>query len=221
MRTLTIVTGYNRPGTNPKTGQPWQDATGAFLPEARAFRALHSDAVQIDGHLTSRGGWLEFANPATPAYRRGIAESTIRYTPALDVLAVFGHGTASSLIATGHAMYTAIDLADAISNATGGTGTVILYACSTAAGKRGFADRLADQLPRMNIWGHTSAGHATWNPNVEIAGGVGTPIARPGDPLWKRWAERMHDDQKFRLSFWLPGHGLPRTEALAAVRCAI
>jgi hypothetical protein len=81
------VTGYDRPGINPKTGRPWVDATGAFLPEAAAFRKLHSDTVREDGHDLPTAGWLEFVAPLTPARRRGLTESAIRAAVGLDVLA--------------------------------------------------------------------------------------------------------------------------------------
>lgn len=221
MRSLIIVTGYNRSGINTKTGRPWVDATGAFLPEAHAFRRLHGETELVDGHNIPWAGWLEFVAPLTPARRRGLAETSIRTTPALDVLAIFGHGTASNLLVTGHGPAQVLGLAEAIH--ASGAKTVVLYACSTADGRAGFADELAAALPGVNVWGHTSAGHTSWNPNTELAGGprAGDPIARPGDPLWKRWRDRMATDQAFRLSFWLPAHGLDRTAALEAVRAAI
>jgi hypothetical protein len=213
MRSLIIVTGYNRPGKH--------DATGAFLPEAQAFRRLHGEPELVDGHNIPRAGWLEFVAQLTHARRRGLAESSIRTTLGLDVLAVFGHGTSSSLLVTGHGHAQVLELAMAIH--ASGAKTVVLYACSTASGRAGFADELADALPGVNVWGHTSAGHTSWNPNTELAGGPrsGDPIARPGDPLWRRWRDRMASDQAFRLSFWLPAHGLDRTAALEAVRATI
>lgn len=222
MRSLIIVTGYNRSGINPRTGRPWVDATGAFLPEAQAFRRLHGEAELVDGHNIHRAGWLEYVAPLTPARRRGLAETYIRTTPGLDVIAVFGHGTSSNLLVTGHGgTGQVLELASAIH--ASGARTVVLYACSTAAGRVGFADELAYALPGVNVWGHTSAGHTSWNPNTELAGGprAGDPIARPGDPLWRRWRDRMATDQAFRLSFWLPAHGLDRTAALEAVRASV
>jgi hypothetical protein len=221
MKASIIVTGYNRSGINPKTGRPWVDATGAFLPEAAAFRKLHSDTVRADGHDLPTAGWLEFVAPLTPARRRGLTESAIRSTSGLDVVAVFGHGISTRLLATGHGLAEVLDLAAAIH--ASGARTVVLYACSTAAGRVGFADELAAALPGVNVWGHTSAGHTSWNPNTELAGGPrsGDPVARPGEPLWKRWRERMANERDFRLSFWLPAHGLDRTAALEAVRASV
>jgi hypothetical protein len=197
------------------------DATGAFLPEAEAFRRLHGEPTVVDGHNVPAAGWLEFVAPLVPTRRRGLTETTIRATTGLDVLVAFGHGTSDSLIVTGHGMGTVVGLASAILDSR--AKTVVLYACSTASGRRGFADRLSDLLPNVNVWAHTAAGHVSWNPNTELAGGPngGDPVARPGDPLWKRWRTRMHDDQAFRLSFWLPAHGLPRAAALEAVRASM
>ncbi len=202
MNNLILVTGYDSPGKH--------DASGAFLPEARAFRELHG------------AGWMEFTSPQPAPKRRRMAEVAIAGTPGLDVLACFGHGTAGSLIVTGHGLANVLELATAIRGS--GAKTVVLYACSTAAGRVGFADELAYALPGVLIWAHTSAGHTSWNPNTELAGGPngGDPVARPGDPLWKRWRMRMHDDQAFRLSFWLVGAvGLDRAGALEAVRGSI
>jgi hypothetical protein len=218
MKILEIVTGYNRTGINPKTGRPWQDATGAFLPEEKAFRKLHG------------GGRLEFVTPSTPVKRRLATEAAIRGEPGLDVLAIFGHGTASSLIVSGHGLANVHGLAEVICATQEArlpysvpALTVVLYACSTAAGKEGFADKLADLVPFANVWAHSKAGHSTWNPNTELAGGPnrGDPIARPGDPLWRKWRDRMAEDQSYRLSFWLPAHGLRRAEALEAVRASV
>lgn len=209
MRVLTIVTGYDSPGKH--------DATGAFLPEEKAFRALHG------------GARLEYVTRIPAADRRNLAESSIVAEPGLEVLAVFGHGMTSSLIATGHTLRHVDALAGAISTAARGAAalTVVLYACSTGTGKIGFADRLADAIAELqisaNVFAHTTPGHATWNPRVELSGGprAGDAIVRPGEPLWKRWRDRLAADQAFRLSFWLPAHGLPREASLKAVRAAV
>lgn len=221
MKCLVIATGYNRSGINLKTGRPWQDATGAFLPEAQAFRKIHGEPEVVDGHIVPKMGWLEYVAPLTPAKRRGLAETSIRSIAGLEVLAVFGHGTESSLLATGHSMAQVMVLGNAI--LTSEASTVVLYACSTASGRKGFADHLADYLPNANIWAHTTAGHASWNPNTQLAGGPngGDPVVCKNEPLWKKWVSRMHDDQAFRLSFWKVAHGLKRAEAIEAVRESI
>jgi hypothetical protein len=213
MTTLILAQGYNKPGINPRTGKPWTDATGAFLPEARAFKALHG------------GTLLELASPTPPPYRRVWSERAIRATTDLDVLAVFGHGTPSRLVLTGHGMAQVDDLVDAIVEAEPWDDheplTIVLYACLTGRGRTGFADVLADRLPADHVWAHSTAGHTTWNPYVELAGGPngGDPVFVPKDgPRWRRWRDRLREDQAYRLSFWKVAHGLPRAQALEAVR---
>jgi hypothetical protein len=203
MTTLIITQGYNSPGKS--------DATGAFLPEARRFKALHGGAL------------LELVDPMTPTQRRIWTEHHIRVTADLDVLAVFGHGTPTMLRATGHGMKQVGALASAIFTAESDSEpvTILLYACLTGRGKTGFADVLADRLPADHVWAHSTAGHTTWNPFVALSGGPngGDPVFVPSDgPLWRRWRERLREDQAYRLSFWKVAHGLPRREALEAVR---
>jgi len=209
MTVLTITQGYNSPGKS--------DATGAFLPEARRFKELHG------------GGLLELVSPTPPATRRVWTEGHIRTTPDLDVLAVFGHGTPTQLRLTGHGMGQVDDLAMAIGEAESeGPVSILLYACLTARGKTGFADVLADRLPADHVWAHESTsphkatgGHTSWNPFVELSGGPngGDPVYLPSDgPRWRRWRDRLREDQAYRLSFWKVAHGLPRREALEAVR---
>jgi hypothetical protein len=202
MTTLTITQGYNIPGKS--------DATGAFLPEARAFRDLHGGAL------------LEFVSPTPPSDRRIWTEGHIRTTPDLDVLAIFGHGTPTRLLATGHGMGTVLGLADAIAEVESeGPVSILLYACLTGRGRTGFADALADRLPADHVWAHSTAGHTAWNPYVELSGGPngGDPVFVPADgPRWRRWRERMLADRDYRLSFWRVAHGLPRAQALEAVR---
>lgn len=222
MKTLSIITGHNRAGVNPKTGHPWADATGAFIPEGNAFVRLHG------------GTRCEIASPVPPVRRRKLVEDAILGEPGLGVLAVFGHGTPRMLAATGHGIPGGVnDLAGAIKGTcrrddsgcvTAEPISIILYACLTARGEIGFADLLADVLPWASVWAHSTAGHSTWNPFVELAGGPcgGDPVFRPRDGhLWKRWRERLREDQVFRLSFWVPAHGLPRSQALDAVRAGL
>lgn len=204
MTTLILAQGYNSPGKS--------DAYGAFLPEAQAFAALHAPAEVY-----------YLARSIPPANRRSWSEQLIRNTPDLDVLAVFGHGTPSQLRLTGHGMAQVVDLSDAIGAAEVDDGpvSILLYACLTARGRTGFADALADRLPADNVWAHSTPGHTTWNPFVELSGGPrgGDPVFTPNDgPRWRRWRERLRKDQAYRLSFWKAAHGLPRADALEAVR---
>lgn len=201
---LAIVTGYDRPGKH--------DATGAFIPEGLWWDELHGGSAPplvYDDEYRRR-----------PSLRRRRAEAEIREAGRLDhrleTLAVFGHGTRRSLFATGHSLAQLPALAEAIGDASEmiwGDLTVLLYACSTARGERGFADHLADLLAgRRNgrpvrVWGRTRAGHTTWCPYWELAGGPrgGVPIVEPGEPLWQRWRERLREESDWRLSWWTHG----------------
>lgn len=204
---LAIATGYDRKNRH--------DATGAFRPESARWADLTDDDrrpvyVYVYGEHVRRDR----------AFRRNMAEAWIREAggPAgrLETLAVFGHGTAKSLLCTGHSIAHVVPLAEAIGDASEsiwGDLTVLLYACTTARGRRGFADHLADLLAGRRrgrptwVWGHTTAGHTTWNPYVELAGGPhgGRMIVEPGEPLWPKWMERLREDQDFRLSWWRIG----------------
>lgn len=92
---------------------------------------------------------------------------------------------------------------------------VPLYACSTAAkggapeaasetgGDGGFADMMRDSFcaqgkPWVRVYGHTTPGHTTMNPQVRIFEGKGSPIGGlggevfvrqppPKNPLWSVW----------------------------------
>jgi hypothetical protein len=96
---------------------------------------------------------------------------------------------------------------------------VILYCCSTAAGKDspesasevggdgGFADILRDQFcvqgkPWVRVYAHTSRGHTTMNPQARMFEGKGSPVGitgaewviRPQPPknvLWPRWVAAL------------------------------
>jgi hypothetical protein len=207
MTCLTIATGYNSPPRNPR------DADCVFLPESLAFKLLHAGESGVDC------GRLVIEYPGRASDRRRAVEDAIRRTPGLDALAVFGHGVPSKLIATGHGMGTVDGLAAALESVA--CTQIILYACLTGRGTTGFADALADALPWAHVWAHSTAGHATWNPYVELAGGPngGDPVFTPADGLrWAHWRDRLRSDQRFRLTFWHAGRGLGRAQALEAVR---
>ena len=69
-----------------------------------------------------------------------------------------------------------------------------------------FADELRDALCRAGaienrVFGHTTAGHTTNNPharffdgsNMAEGGTGGYWIARPGGPLWRKWAKYLRE----------------------------
>jgi hypothetical protein len=104
---------------------------------------------------------------------------------------------------------------------------VVLYCCSTAAGKDtpenesevggdgGFADIMRDQFcvqgkPWVRVYGHTSRGHTTMNPQARMFEGKGSPVGltgaewviRPQPPknvLWPRWVAALASKAPFDL----------------------
>jgi hypothetical protein len=218
MTALVITTGYNSPPRRPR------DASAVFLPESQAFKTLHAGESGVD---CAR---LVIEHPQTTDRRRAVVEDAIRRTSNLNVLAVFGHGHANGLVATGHGIAHVGKLAEAITDAAQEYDDentdcdpdvdVILYACLTGRGKTGFADALADAMPWAHVYAHSTAGHATWNPYVELAGGPngGDPIWTPRDLEWPRWRDRLRESQSYRLTFWHAGRGLPRAQTLEAIR---
>lgn len=214
---LAIHASTNKPGINPKTGKPWKDATGAFIPEARKFAALHG------------GTAIPFTNDATPAARRKQVNAILEENRRSDAVAFFCHGLKSS-IQTGHGAAQVDALAQLLRLACIPGAPIILYACDSAdtptkgapGGDGGFADKLRDAMIRES-WGfwrgshvdaHVTTGHTTENPYVRrftcnlaipsesfmgIAGGEW--IVQPGSRLWVQWRKALKGDLRFRFPF--------------------
>jgi hypothetical protein len=190
-----------------------RDYTGAFRPMAKKFAKHHklSDRyiIKIDvskpmkkrrqqvldaitKHQEEVGSLLDSVSFFCHGYPRGIQcgfswRGKVTAGEALDPLAA--------------AIYESSDRTDIC---------VPLYCCSTASARQknapggdgGFADELRDALCRQGatenrVVGHTTVGHTTNNPYVRFfdgslmpAGGTGGYwIARPGGPLWRKWAK--------------------------------
>jgi hypothetical protein len=184
------------------------DVTGAFLPEARAFRARHGGVIH------------RFDNRKPPTHRRvAIVEglnSGPLVTPVRSV-AFYCHGLARSIQA-GFDLDSIAVLAKAIRNVSTEDVVVSLYACSTASGlirqapggDGGFADRLRDRLVEAGarhcrVVAHYTAGHATRNPHVRFFEGPGNvggvaPVDR-ADDLWRRWTHALKGDLRLDFPF--------------------
>lgn len=180
------------------------DATGAFQPEARRFRAHHdlpgSALILIDNHATDG------------AMRRAVLAATARTMPSIGitVVAFFCHGTRSR-IQLGFRAADVATLAGACARLGASDVHVALYACSTGSGPGidgdgGFADRLRDALcregaVRCSVLAHVTAGHTARNPFVRIFDGAGSEEGGTGgympikqsDPRWARWVEALRD----------------------------
>lgn len=193
MRALIICTAKNRIGKHDGD---------EFKREALRFSVLH----KADG-LYFRGEW--------PGKRRQLTETFLRKAGELggpvDVVAFFGHGGARDLYCTGHSRRHIPALADALAACLRKDRPVyvVLYCCLTGRGF-GFADELDAALEARGLdvrtISHTTAGHTTRNPDVEDSGEGpqcrGLDLIPRASHLWRRWVDRLRDDQDFRLSFW-------------------
>lgn len=179
------------------------DATGAFIPEATLFTRMHG------------GVCAGFDNKLDPARCRADVESKIAACVGLDAIALFCHGHRDSM-QTGHKLAHVNALADVIARASASRVVVALYACSTAKeitiGRGGFADALRDALSLRGKSGHvdahTTAGHATRNPNVQrfdmgedARETVGDWIVDPRSPEWRKWVRELKGDLRFQFPF--------------------
>lgn len=180
-----------------------KDATGAFLPEARAFAKLH------------RGRLLTFDNNAPKPQR--FTDVVDWLTPHRDVecAAFFMHGFRSGLQCGAH-MRNVHVLAATLRAC--GVRSVALYACDAArdldadrsddlddgdAGAGGFASALSGALPGVPVYAHPTTAHTTRNPHVRVfnGGGDGAWLVEPGSPWWRHWRRALQDDAALRLSF--------------------
>ena len=195
-----------------------RDATGAFIPEARAYGTWLADNVV---HAAVTHG---FDNRASKLARRREVEAEIRIVGKLDTVALFCHGLARG-IQTGHDLATVSTLAEAIAASAGPSRRLVvtLYACDAAdspgdgpGGDGGFADALRDALAERGITGHVDAhvttGHTTRNPyvrrfwcNGEGAGTGGDWLVAPGSPKWRKWVAALKGDMRWRFPWMTPG----------------
>lgn len=192
-----------------------RDATGAFIPEAKAHGKWLADNVV---HAAVTHG---FDNSASKLARRREVEAEIRTVGKLDTVAMFCHGLARG-IQTGHDLATVATLAEALAASAGPSRRLIvtLYACDAADGKGpggdgGFADALRDALSERGITGHVDAhvttGHTTRNPYVRrfymdgaAAGTGGDWLVAPGSPKWRKWVTALKGDMRWRFPWLTP-----------------
>lgn len=205
---LAIRPTTNRPGTNPATGKPWADVTGAFAPEARAWAALHGGKVAT------------FDNTRGDAARFRDVCDLLDGRSGLRAVAFFCHGYRSGL-QCGATVRNVEAFSWALRAALAPGAPVILYACDAArdldndraddlakgpAGDGGFASLLSRHLGADHwVDAHVTTAHTTINPHVRRfrGGGAGAWIVEPGSPEWAAWRARLKGDRDFRLSFSL------------------
>jgi hypothetical protein len=204
---LVLYCSTNSPGKH--------DASGAFIPEAKAFAKCHgipnSDVIGMGGSGTAR---------------RMITLEALRERAGrnLDCIALFCHGTSKWLQLVGGLKHVH-SFAEQIAACIAPGATIILYACSTADGPGnydgddlgasvdgGFADKLRDELSDLGCRGlviaHETAGHTTWNPYAIWLSASGTGRAgneyyvSPRAGYWRRWIKALRStDLRYRFPF--------------------
>lgn len=204
------------------------DATGAFIPEAKAFKKLHNIpdenfiGVKCVGVPTVR--------------RRRIVLDTIHDRGSeqlLDAVAFFGHGWPRG-IQFGFNRDHVDELAALLERKASNDVRIVLYACLAAENDKrdskvegvgpatngGFADELRDAMVLAGISeglvdAHKTAGHTTWNPyvvrflckNVDAPdyGGVGGAwLVAPRSEHWRDWIRALRNKSgglRYRFPF--------------------
>lgn len=202
-----------------------RDATGAFIPEARAFSARYD--VPIENQFG-----VKCPNVSKAVRRRRVLDflhQRVQEADGIECLALFCHGWPKG-IQFGFNLQHIPQLVNAIIKRSEGELYIPIYACLTAedevrdnqkgeigpATDGGFADLLRDELERNGIkkgWvdGHKTAGHTTWNPYVvrflmdsvselDEQGIGGSWLVGPRSQLWREWREALREGS-FRYEF--------------------
>ena len=183
---LAVVSAVNRPGK--------RDATGAFLPEARAWTDHHQgSALFLDGESLADG-----------QMRDRVMDQLFRPEHAgLTQLAFFCHGFRSGIQFGFHGRQGAECLAAAVQGATE-RATVVLFCCSAG---QWFGPELARALgPQYAVWSHLTRGHTTRNPRLIFSRGDAT------EDVWQglTWSRRrrlralLRTDLRLRLGVLSP-----------------
>lgn len=213
----------NKPGINAATGRPWKDATGAFIPEAKAF---------IDHHKKKPAGEAELVmidNTKSEAAMREkvLAELARPRQQQLHGVAFFCHGM-KDRIQLGIRKVHIPDLVSALRGHTELSVSVTFYACDAArdddgqrdddlaefGGDNGFADKVRDELcvrglNRCVVDAHTTAAHTTKNPHVRRFEGMGSSVGGVGgyyiapqkSASWKKWVALLKTDFRFEFPY--------------------
>lgn len=204
-----------------------QDATGAFVPEASAFRAFLEDVLN---YHTVRFVPIDCVNNK-PEKRKALFYKALEDIPqnSLSCVAMFCHGYASG-VQFGLTKKDVPELVSKLALICKRHVVLPLYCCSTADNGHNeedpqlgtdssFADLLRDRLIDSNIGlcrivAHRTAGHTTRNPHVVFFDGDGTdqgntdssyiggvyPVS-PSSKLWKQWQNKLITPFRFLMPF--------------------
>lgn len=201
MNALVIAPAFNSGGAHPN------DATGAFIPGARAFAA----------HYGQPPPQLFDNRPASmPARLNQVLDQIDHFVGKMDVFAAFSHGWRTGC-QWGMDFSSVQEVARALAYVAAPSLTVCLYACSTGeditevggvthdsapgAGDRSLADALRDALNGLGcpakIVAHATVGHVYHNPYVRVfepgATAGGEWLIAPAEPYWPLWVHAMQN----------------------------
>jgi hypothetical protein len=188
-----------------------KDASGAFIPEARAFVELHAP-----------GSRLAFDNNKALPDRRAEVTRILQRHAGKDLRCVaffchgWGRGKGEMGMQTGFMERHIPALAALLDGCLAKDGVVALYACDSgrdedydrkddvkpeATGVGGFASQLSKALKRP-VLAHAKEGHTTTNPFVMRFGadGVGVWYSTPGTEDFKAFARDLRIDAKLRYA---------------------
>lgn len=214
MNGIVIAPAHNSPGINKRTGTAWHDASGAFIPEARAFAKRHGFPPPT----------LFDNRRPYPARRRQVEAAIRAAARPLDVAALMQHGWRDGT-QSGHLRDHARGLAELLAECSSPSLCVAVMACDTGrdgdnersddddpgpGGEGGWADLLRDELVRAGVTGcrvlaHATPAHATRNAYLrefradQPTGG--SWIVEPDSALWPAWVRALKGSLRFDLPF--------------------
>lgn len=176
------------------------DATGAFIPEARAFQVIHGIP---DNNMCG----VDCVNQKVEQRRKQVLEHIycVGRNEPLDGLAFFCHGWSNG-IQVGFNLKSLGWIARVVYSVSCDFLEVVMYACST----KKVASRLALDLASFSIRGHVDShdrrGHTTINPYVvRVQNEVlrqSAWLVEPGSESWRAWVKAMQGtNMRFEFPF--------------------
>jgi hypothetical protein len=208
-----------------KNSKGKHDATGAFIPEAKAFQKYHE--IPKENMIPISCTELPKHERRTAVYE-AIEEAGKKKK--LDMVVFFGHGWPGG-IQFGFKKRDIPQLAHVIHKNSFSAVRIVLYACLTAENSKrdreikqlgpatdgGFSDLLRDELMKLGCVGgwidaHKTFGHTTWNPycvrfyceevdEPEFGAIGGAWLVQPRSEYWSKWVRAMKHSMRFRFPF--------------------
>lgn len=217
---IAFAPKHNTPGINKKTGKPWKDATGAFVPEAVNF---------LKHHRQPEANLILVENDKSPAAMKAQVFAALDRARGgqLHGVAFFCHGLRDR-IQFGIRKADIPQFVQKMNQFAEPGLSVTFYCCDTGrdddadrgddlaefGGDNGFADKVRDELclqgnTRCIVDSHTSAAHTTMNPDVRRFEGMGSPfggvggyyIVPRGAKTWSKWRNALKTDFRFQFPY--------------------